>query len=311
MTAIVGNVGRLVGARRRLWPTVAAAVTVASTAGAATGGICPCPVPKPGQALSAPFPHHLSVSALAAVEQPDGGILVSGGFGASWTDYEQYGESALALARFRADGSADWGFGGGGSIRDDTTLRGVVADGVALDRAGRILVAGWDGAVPIVARFGPDGERDDTFGSAGVVRGRAEPASASPRATLGLRVLADGTIVVARVAQQPTLTSDLAPGGLTIVRLRSDGRQLARTTRLVPEWTARGEYAYAGWSGAAIQSDGPVVVAGSVSDPAPFSRPCPCEVHQMFVVRRFRADGSAGAHDRHRLGRDAASRPGQ
>jgi hypothetical protein len=101
MTAIVGNVGRLVGARRRLWPTVAAAVTVASTAGAATGGICPCPVPKPGQALSAPFPHHLSVSALAAVEQPDGGILVSGGFGASWTDYEQYGESALALARFR------------------------------------------------------------------------------------------------------------------------------------------------------------------------------------------------------------------
>jgi uncharacterized delta-60 repeat protein len=292
VTGIVSNVGRLMGARRRLWTAVASAVTVAATAGAAPGGICPCPVPKPGQVLATPFPHHVSMSALAAVEQPDGRILVSGGFGASWTDYEQRSESALALARFRADGSADRTFGGGGSIRNDETLAGVRADGVGLDGAGRILAAGWDGEAPIVARFGPDGEHDSTFGTAGVVRGRREAPGADTRATLGLRVLADGAIVVVRVVRQPTMSSDPFPGGLSILRLRSDGSQLARTTRSAPEWTARGSHAYAAWSDAAIQADGSVVVAGNVSDPAPFSRPCPCEDHQMFVVRRFRANGS-------------------
>ena len=294
---------------RRLSLVAVVAVAMASAAGAAPGGICPCPAPKPGQASRTSFPHTVSLSAEHAAEAPDGSVVVVGAFGASWTDYQAYSERGLVVARFRADGSVDPSFGVAG-VRRDTALKPGGGTRVTIDGTGRVLVAGWEGHVPFVARYRANGDRDATFGTSGMARGRAAPSDSTPR-MLAVRSLSDGTVVVVRSVQQPTLTDTPAPGGLMIVRLRSDGSQLAAVTRSSPEWILDGERAYAAWAGAAIRADGSVIVAGSAADPVPFRRPCPCEAHQIFVVRAFAANGEpdrafgAGGRATARVGTDA------
>src|SRR5262249_12637705 len=93
------------------------------------------------------LPFTVSVRKLAL--QPDGKIVLAGD----------------NLQRFNADGSVDTSFGSAGQASLANP-----ADGVALDSAGRIVVASAIAAATgSVARFNADGTVDPTFGSGGQV----------------------------------------------------------------------------------------------------------------------------------------------
>jgi uncharacterized delta-60 repeat protein len=110
--------------------------------------------------------------AYALALQPDGKIVVAGVSDAS-------GSKDFALARYLPDGVLDVGFGKGGLVTND--LRSLTADiihGIAIQPDGRIVAAGvsYEDVVTLqphgdfmAARYTPDGDRDLTFGVAGVV----------------------------------------------------------------------------------------------------------------------------------------------
>jgi uncharacterized delta-60 repeat protein len=94
--------------------------------------------------------------ATAVAIQPDGKIVVAGGVAGPADMFAR----RFGLARYTADGKLDTTFGTGGTVVTDT---GAVAQAIALDRAGRILVAG--GAT--LARYDSAGRLDPSFGIGG------------------------------------------------------------------------------------------------------------------------------------------------
>jgi len=110
--------------------------------------------------------------AAAVAIQPDGKIVAAGRSGdASY-------HSALALARFNADGSIDSTFGTNGNIRTYLSLGNATMnwiESIALQPDGKIVVAGVSVdsssiAAFALARFNTDGGIDSTFGTNGSVR---------------------------------------------------------------------------------------------------------------------------------------------
>ncbi|MCF1597221.1 calcium-binding protein [Streptomyces muensis] len=92
--------------------------------------------------------------------QSDGKIVVVGYAGATSFDY--------ALARYNPDGSLDTTFGGDGKVTTD--LGGYnFGETVVVQSTGRIVMAGWGGDDFTLVRYNPDGSRDGTFGTNGVV----------------------------------------------------------------------------------------------------------------------------------------------
>lgn len=103
---------------------------------------------------------------------PNGKILVAGVSNAS-------GSKDFALARYNSNGTLDDSFGKGGLVTE--TSRSLTADivrGIAIQRDGRIVVAGvsYEDVATVgpngdfmVARYLPDGQNDLTFGIGGVM----------------------------------------------------------------------------------------------------------------------------------------------
>ena len=86
------------------------------------------------------------------------------------------GDEEMAVVRFNSDGSLDTGFGIGGRVVTRLSPGNDIARGVAIDGAGRIVVAGIDGTIApfgrlCVLRYLPDGSPDPSFGTGGVVTG--------------------------------------------------------------------------------------------------------------------------------------------
>jgi uncharacterized delta-60 repeat protein len=103
----------------------------------------------------------------AAALQADGGVLVAGFAG------RDPDENRFAVARLRADGSADPAFGTGGV---SLPLTGTGAAGSIAVQAGRIVVLGNRGALSdpdaqqtVLVGLRPDGSLDPAFGTQGVV----------------------------------------------------------------------------------------------------------------------------------------------
>jgi uncharacterized delta-60 repeat protein len=120
-----------------------------------------------GKVLTAFTP--LTDSAVDAVVQPDGKIVVGGYAGFSFTPpHDQH----YALARYNADGSLDAGFDGDGKV---TTVPSTYAEDVALQGDGKILLAGRQ-----VLRYNRDGSLDSSFGEGG----KANTGDMSVRAVL-------------------------------------------------------------------------------------------------------------------------------
>ena len=107
-----------------------------------------------GRVLTAFTP--LTDSAVDAVVQPDGKIVVGGFANFSW---EPPRNLEYALARYNADGSLDAGFDGDGKV---TTTPGTYTADVALQADGKILLAGRQ-----VLSYNRDGSLGSSFGAGG------------------------------------------------------------------------------------------------------------------------------------------------
>jgi uncharacterized delta-60 repeat protein len=213
--------------------------------------------------------------AWAVAVQPDGKIVVGG----EYLYFDSGLQTAIAIARYRSNGSLDPSFGSQGKVATPIgggwPARGAKA--LALQQDGKIVVAGArklgsETAFALV-RYGRNGDLDGTFGSGGTVTtafGSVDGASA-------VLVQRSGKIVV------------IGPGG----RLGETGFALARylpNGSLDPSFGSGGKVATAFGSAsafpaaAALQPDGKIVVVGETAIPT-----------SAFALARYRADGRLDA----------------
>ncbi len=151
----------------------------------------------PGQVNAAPF---------AALEQPDGKIVVVGAI----VDVPNVASEAIGLVRYLSNGQLDRTFGQGGLALAAWDNFINEAFSLALMPDGRIVVAGEeqssDGSFDRfgVARFNPNGTLDRTFGGSGVVTTEffAAPNPGVREAALAVVVQSDGKIVAGGLARQ-------------------------------------------------------------------------------------------------------------
>jgi uncharacterized delta-60 repeat protein len=174
----------------------------------------------------------LTDSAVDAVVQPDGKIVVGGYAGWSW---EPPRNLEYALARYNANGSLDAGFNGDGKV---TTTPGTYTSDVALQTDGKILLAGRQ-----VLRYNRDGGLDSSFGAGG----KLPDAEAS-----ALLVQPDAKIIAVGNARGDFSIARLHPSG------QVDGSFGVGLTDFGP---GTDDFA----SAAALQPDRKIVVAGSSS----------------------------------------------
>jgi len=183
----------------------------------------------------------------AVVIQPDGKIVVAGVTVGN-------GFFNFALLRFQPDGSRDTSFGVGGVMTTDLSPGSDVANAMALQPDGMIVVAGYSGDRAALARYDTDGFLDPTFGTSGTVR----IALGTTRSNVSaLAILDDWKILAGGWVDNGTGNSN----DFMAARFGSDGA-LDPTfgtsgVAAVPIGTAQDE-AYA----LAVQPDGKVVLAG-------------------------------------------------
>ena len=181
-----------------------------------------------------------------AIDQ-SGRIVVAGSAGPAFgTDF--------AVARYRAlDGSLDDpGFGPDGYRKTDFGSGQEVATGVAVQKDGKIVVAGTDLSDFLLARYNTDGTLDSSFSGDGKQR---TSFTASSDIATGMVIQPDGRIVVAGRAFTGA-SNDFAlarynPDGSLDTTFSGDGKQ---TTDLGANDVAEG---------IALQSDGKIVLVGS------------------------------------------------
>jgi uncharacterized delta-60 repeat protein len=189
-------------------------------------------------------------SVAAAAIEPDDDLVVVGAINASGRD------PRIAVARYRADGTLDPGFGAGGLARANPSRHMDWANAVAIQPDGRIVVAGLASRRTVriaVLRFLPDGSPDPSFGGDGVTLTRVGDGASAQ----AVAVLPDGRILVAGGYSRGRRT------GFAVMRYLEDGR-LDPTfggdgivTTTFPDADAHG------W-GLAVQPDGKAVVVGTV-----------------------------------------------
>jgi uncharacterized delta-60 repeat protein len=135
---------------------------------------------------------------------PDGRITLGG---QSATQLESF----IDLGRLLPDGTPDAGFGGGDGVVTTDMDERLFGRGLALDFAGRLVLAGEIGEplLPdaLVGRYTPDGALDGEFGTAGLVRERFSSEAARGGA---VAVDAQGRYVIAGTAIGPGGASSIA-----------------------------------------------------------------------------------------------------
>jgi uncharacterized delta-60 repeat protein len=206
--------------------------------------------------------------------QPDGKLVLAGAAFAAVSGSSIYD---IAVARLNPDGTRDTSFGGGdGVVYLDLQGRQDRAAAVAVDGAGRIVVAGHTQVVQgnsdaVVVRFLSDGSMDSSFGSQGVVVLNLRTDFDTAHA---LALQADGALLVAGSYQSQVMTPFLA-------RLHGDGtrdRRFGRKGVVTPMGSGA-------WHDVTVQPDGRIVTAG--------------ELQADLAVARYlpngTADGSFGA----------------
>ena len=183
--------------------------------------------------------------------QADGKIVLVGGVNASATDF--------GLLRLNANGTLDGSFGTGGSVVCDFFGGHDVANAVALQADGKIVVGGFatnaSGNLDLaVARFDAAGSLDPGFGTGGKMTvdyfGSTDQAN-------GVAIQTDGKIVLAGTAWG-YLTSD---SDYVVIRLNADGSVdvafgTGGTTMI--SFAAHDE-----GNAVSIQTDGKIVVGGA------------------------------------------------
>jgi uncharacterized delta-60 repeat protein len=185
----------------------------------------------------------------AAAIQPDGKIVVAGwfaGFGNA--------TSVFALARFNPGGSVDTSFGSKGRVLTVFPNRQALANDVAIQPDGKIVVVGVTldagfHADFAVARYNPNGTLDTSFNS----DGKLTTKFGGPDRARAVAIQPDGKIVVAGTGGDARDDYAFAfarynPNGTLDTSFNSDGKRL--------------DHGGTGVHGVAIQPDGRIVAAG-------------------------------------------------
>jgi uncharacterized delta-60 repeat protein len=217
---------------------------------------------------------HNQDEAAAVVQQADGKLVAVGTARFGFQDM-------FALARYNPDGTLDTSFGlvGNGEVLSNFGVGGAVAEGVALQSDGKIVVVGrvalGGKSFFAVVRYNTDGSRDTTFGLNG--NGTATVDLGNAGADAGaVAVGANGAIVVAGVFS--------ADGGQTfhplLVRYNGDGTIDgsfgAGGVMTLPTVATDG-----GRLGLALQGDGKIVLAAGLLGST-----------EAFGLVRFNANGT-------------------
>ncbi len=188
-----------------------------------------------------------------------------------------------------AAGDLDPTFGTGGMVTTDINRSTDIANAVAVQADGKLVVVGqtykqndFSGEDFVVTRYNTDGTLDSTFGSGGRVRTDFPGLAAVPSSVV---IQPDGKIVVAGGAF-PLFTF---LGNFELVRYNPNG-SLDRSFGnggIVTTTFPAGSYAFA----AALQPDGKIIAAGTV-----FVDFIPGESSNTdFALARYNPDGSADA----------------
>ena len=193
---------------------------------------------------------------------------------------------ALANAAHAAPGGLDPSFGTGGRVVTDFNLSTDIANAVALQADGKIIVGGFtytnndfSGEDFAIARYNPDGSLDASFGNNGRVTTDFPGLAAEVSAIV---VQPDGKILVAGAAF-PLFTF---LGNFELARYNPDGSLDAGfgdggiVTTVFPHGSAA--------SALALQPDGKIVAAGT--DFVDFSSDASSDTD--FALARYEADGS-------------------
>ena len=213
-------------------------------------------------------------AARAVIVQSDNKIVVAG-LANNGRDND------IAVARYNADGSLDTGFATGGKLQLDLAGADDVAQSVAVQLDGKILVAGYTGNGTerdfVVVRLNTDGSLDKTgFGTKGWTS--LDFAGGSDMAK-ALAVQADGKIVLAGTADQGAASTQ---ADFALARYNSDGTldgSFAAAGKQTTDFGNSPDFAEA----LAIQaSDGKLVLAGHSSVGADAD----------FALARYNTDGS-------------------
>lgn len=132
-------------------------------------------------------------------------------------------DSGFGMARFTPDGVLDPSFGNGGVVVIRSAQQSFVANSVALQSAGRILIAGMVSDLTnanvqlAVARYNGDGTPDSGFGTGGMV---ATPIGSAGAQASAMAVQPDGNIVVAGTS----FANGTADDQFVVARYTPDGR---------------------------------------------------------------------------------------
>ena len=202
----------------------------------------------------------------AVAVQDDGKIVVAG------YSYQASSDSDFALVRYNADGSLDAGFGTGGRVTTGFGNLQDLARAVAVQRDGRIVVAGRSGNDVAVARYTRAGALDASFGDGGKVT--TSFFSGSTHQAYAVALQPDGKIVVAgnvggdglvvRYTRSGTLDASFGDGG-----------------KVVTDFGSISDPIYDSFNSMALRGDGRIVAAGERRD----------NNRQEFVLARYTADG--------------------
>lgn len=190
----------------------------------------------------------------AVAIQGDGKIVIAG----KATSPVQGGVIDFALARCNANGSLDSAFGTGGKVFTSIGGNYDVAEAVAIQNDGKIVVAGTCNFFPVrfaLVRYKTDGSLDDGFGSGGMVT--TNILSGNESNAHALCILDDGKIMLAGEVANGSAGYDFA-----LARYTSSGAIDTTFGKGGKVTTPIGSSLDFGRS-IAIQSDGRIVVVGN------------------------------------------------
>jgi uncharacterized delta-60 repeat protein len=180
---------------------------------------------------------------------PDGGIVAVGE-----TDAPGIQKQDFAVVRYLPDGKPDAAFDGDGIVTTDFSGRGDIANAVAVQPDGKIVVAGFAtsasgiGSDFALARYNPDGTLDTSFDGGGIVT--TDFGALSDDDARALVIQPDGRILVVGTAGEDIALARYTPDGKLDTSFGSGGTKI---TDLGFDDVA---------TGVALTSDGKIVISG-------------------------------------------------